>query len=90
MGLALDLVDYCPSVLRCCWLGHKTHKIARKMTYNVLMIRTRLSLYLVAQSLCNDDDDDDSDGGDVDVLCLQESIRATNRFYHETRHCSSG
>ena len=35
MGLALDLIDYHPSVLLHCWLGHLTCKIVSKMTYNV-------------------------------------------------------
>jgi len=35
VGLALDLVDYHPSVLLHCWLGHLTCKIVSEMTYNV-------------------------------------------------------
>jgi len=36
VGLALDLVDYHPSVLLLlCWLGHLTCKIISEMTYNV-------------------------------------------------------
>jgi len=36
MGLALTwLTNHHPSVLQHCWLGHLTHKIVPKMTYNV-------------------------------------------------------